>query len=264
MGAWRDGVAFYTDKVREFRSRRVDPDLTDHPAHLKRLLQDGVVMVPDFLPPDVVGAIIDETRANTDLLTTRSSERVVKRNARYLLIDPVDLVPSSRVFFDHPVVRGLARSYLSADAVPDRPALQLKADVGAQSVVDFFHIDEWRYLISAFLLLTDVGPDEGPMEYLVGSHRVRPWRLRKEREFYVYYDRAADGRYRNEESAYCGCLLPTEARRLREKYGFRSVSCTGRRGTLILFDNLGLHRARPLRRNTRLLLSSYWMLPPRR
>lgn len=99
------------------------------------------------------------------------------------------------------------------------------------------------------------------MIYLKRSHRPRPWRLRKEQEFYFYYDRAPGGEYANAESPYCGCYLPTEVRRLRERYGYESVTCTGRAGTLMVFDNLGLHRATPLRRNFRLLLSSYWMLP---
>jgi hypothetical protein len=99
------------------------------------------------------------------------------------------------------------------------------------------------------------------MVYLKGSHRLRPWRIRKEQEFYFYYDRDDAGEYANEESPYCGCYLPTEVRRLRERYSYEPVTCTGRAGTLMLFDNLGLHRASALRRNFRLLLSSYWMLP---
>ncbi|MGH3872922.1 MAG: hypothetical protein ACRDSR_15690 [Pseudonocardiaceae bacterium] len=69
------------------------------------------------------------------------------------------------------------------------------------------------------------------------------------------------GKYANKENPYCGCYLPPKVRRLRERYGYEPVTCTGRAGTLMLFDNLGLHRASLLRRNSRLLLSSYWMLP---
>lgn len=254
-------VGYYLAKARALRARRIDPTLTDHPATLAALRRDGVVIVEDFLTGEQIDTIVDEIHARTDLLSTRSGPRVIERNARYLLIDPTDLVPSSRVFFDHIVIRSLARAYLSHNAIPDRPAIQLKCNPGQASIVDFYHIDEWRHLVSAFLLLDDVGPTQAPMVYLKGSHRWRPWRLRKEQEFYRYYDRGDDGRYHNEESAYCGCVLPTDARRLRERHGYQQLECTGRKGALILFDNLGLHRASPLQAGQRLILSSYWMLP---
>jgi hypothetical protein len=256
-----DEVRFLAAKAREFRTRRVDVALTDHPEQLGVLRRDGIVFIEDFLSREAVARIIEEIRARTDLLTTRLSPDIVKRNARYLLIDPAERLPSTKVFFDSSVVSGLAKAYLSKDAVPDRPAVQLKADIGETSIVNFYHIDEWRYLISAFLFLTDIGHDEAPMEYLKGSHEWRPWRLRKEQEFYFYYDRDGAGTYANEESPYCGCYLPTDVRRLRERYGYERVLCTGRAGTLVLFDNLGLHRASALRANSRLILSSYWMLP---
>jgi hypothetical protein len=256
-----DDLRFYAAKVREIRRRQVDPTLTDHPEYLRALRNDGIVFVHNFLDSEAVGTILDEIHARTDLLTDRAFSDVVKRNARYLMIDPQVRLPSTQVFFQSSLVNGLARAYLSKDAILDRPALQLKTDIGESSIVDFYHIDEWRYIISAFLLLTDVGPDEAPMVYLKGSHRQRLWRLRKEKEFFLYYQRGANGKYLNEESAYCGCYLPTEARRLRERYGYQPVTCTGRAGTLIVFDNLGLHRATQLKKNYRLLLSGYWMLP---
>lgn len=261
MGRLKDEVRFYAAKAREFRARHVDPGLTDHPEYLSILRRDGIVFVEDFIGPGNIADIIEEIQERTGLMADRAPPDIVKRNARYLLIDPAARLPSTRVFFDSALVSGLARAYLSKDAVPDRPAVQLKADIGETSIVDFYHIDEWRYLISAFLLLTDVGPDEAPMVYLKGSHRLRPWRIRKEQEFYFYYDRDDAGEYANEESPYCGCYLPTEIRRLRERYGYEPVTCTGPAGTLMLFDNLGLHRASTLRRNFRLLLSIYWILP---
>lgn len=261
MSRLKDELRFYLAKARQFQARRVDPRLTNHPEYLSTLRRDGIMFVENFIGPERITAIIEEIQARTDLMTHRSSPDIVKRNARYMLVDPAARLPSTRVFFDSPLVSGLARAYLSRDAVPDRPAVQLKADIGETSIVDFYHIDEWRYLLSAFLLLTDVGTDEAPMVYLKGSHRPRPWRIRKEQEFYFYYDRNDAGKYANEESPYCGCFLPTEVRRLRERYGYEPVTCTGTAGTLMMFDNLGLHRASPLRKNSRLILSCYWMLP---
>lgn len=258
---WKRDIAFYVAKFRHSRSRRIDPSLTDHPELLQTLRRDGVVIVDAFLDGKQVQRIVDEIHVRTDLMTTRTFPGIVKRNARYLMLNPEKYLSSVAVFFDSTLVKGLARAYLSEHVVLDRPAVQLKAEVGQSSTVDFFHIDEWRYLISAFLFLTDVGPDQAPMIYLKGSHKQTLWRLRKEKEFFFYYRRRSDGQYLNEESPYCGCYLPTEAQWLRERYGFEALTCTGKAGTLLVFDNLGLHRSSVLKENYRLILSGYWMLP---
>jgi hypothetical protein len=259
--SWKQDFSFYAAKARHARGRRIDPSLTSRPDLLRALRRDGVIIVDGFLDEARVQRIVEEIRARTDLMTSRTAPNIVKRNARYLLLEPQKELPSVNAFFESDLVNGLARAYLSRRAVLDRPAVQLKVDVGQDSIVDFYHIDEWRYLLSAFLFLTDVGPNQAPMIYLKRSHRQSLWRLPKEKEFFFYYDRRPNGEYANEESAYCGCFLPTEARRLRERHGFEMITCTGQAGTLLMFDNLGLHRASVLRELHRLILSGYWMLP---
>lgn len=261
MSHLRDELAFYSAKLRQRRARRITPTLTEYPEHLATLRRDGIVMVPDFVSTDEIITILDEIATDTDLLTERTHPTIVKRNARYLLLEPQKALPATEAFFSNTTLSNLARAYLSPHAVPDRPAIQLKVDIAHNAIVDFFHIDEWRYLISAFLLLTDVGPDQAPLVYLKGSHRQRRWRIPKEKEFYFYYDRKPDGRYVNEESPYCGCYLPTDARRIQDRHGYEELTCTAPAGTLIVFDNQGLHRSTPLRSDRRLILSSYWMLP---
>jgi hypothetical protein len=253
---------FWRAKIGEIARRRISPSLTSHVEFLTILRRDGIVFVEDLLDPDQVRVIVEEIGTRTDLMAARRGSGIVKRNARYLLLDPQRHAPSTRIFFDHPLMNSLARAYLSPVAALDRPAVQLKVDIGETCIVDFFHIDEWRNLISGFLFLTDVGEDQAPMIYLKGSHRQSVWRIAKEREFFHYYHRGAEGEYGNDESAYCGCLLPPELRAICELHDYAPVLCTGRAGTLMLFDNLGLHRATPLKRGQRLLLSGYWMLPP--
>jgi len=261
MTSWKRELPFYIAKFHHLRQRKIEASLTNHPELLRILQRDGVLVVEDFLSRAEVQAIVDEIYLRTDLMTSRSSPNIVKRNARYLLLNPEKELQSVSVFFQSELVNGLARAYLSQRAALERPAVQLKVDIDQGSIVDFFHIDEWRSLISAFLFLTDVGPQQAPMIYLKGSHKQSVWRLEKEKEFFMYYERLQNGQYGTEESPYCGCYLPTEARRLRERYGFDELVCTGKAGTLLIFDNLGLHRASILRESYRLILSGYWMLP---
>lgn len=256
-------IKFALAKISLARRRQISPNLTADLHILGVLRRDGIAVIPHFLDQEKVRAIVEETRKNTDLLADAVHPDIVKRNARCLLLNPRKHVPSSTQAFDDGRVQDLAKAYLSPDAVPDREAIQVKTGTGEQSIVDLYHIDEWRPLISVFIYLTDVGADNAPMEYLVGSHHWSPWRIRLEQDFFEYYRKDANGQYANEESAYAGCILPTQASRLIERHKWRSMSCEGPAGTLVIFDNLGLHRARPLRAGERLLLSTYWQLPNR-
>jgi hypothetical protein len=261
MTTLADDMAFCRARLAFWNARKITPELTNARQTLRDLRKDGIAIVPDFARTDLIAQITDEVTGNTDLMTTAAGPDIVHRNARLLLLNPEKHVPATTALFDDPRIRSLAQAYLSPNAAPDRPAIQLKRDIGETSAIDFYHIDEWKPLLSTFIYLSHVGPDNAPMHYLRGSHRWRPWRFRREQDFFAYYRRGSDGAYLNEESRYAGCMLPTDVRRLRERYGWTNISCEGDPGTLVIFDNLGLHRSTPLTTGLRLLLSSYWQLP---
>lgn len=255
------GHRYYVDKLKQARKRRVRTTSGAFPDVVRSLRRDGVAFLPGFVDPATLASLMVEVSANKALFAGEVGGDIVERNGRYLWLEPErDLPRCAEAFFDSPRVRALCTDYLGDHAVPSRPAVQLKSKVGAQSIVDFFHIDEWRYLMSAFLFLEDIGDENAPMVYLKRSHKFRPWRIRKEQDFYYFYDRDQQGDYRNEESAYSGCVLPTDARRIVERYGYQEFRCTGPAASLLLFDNLGLHRATPLLAGRRLILSTYWTI----
>jgi len=254
-------LQFCRARMAHSRARRITPSLTENRSCLQELRRDGIAVVSGFISQETVDVIVQEIWDNTDLMTDALGSDIVHRNARLILQNPEKHAPSTAAVFQDHRLRDLAKAYLSPIAVPDRPAIQLKRGIGETSAVDFYHIDEWRPLMSIFVYLSHVGADNAPMQYLKGSHKWRPWRFRREQDFFAYYGRGADGGYVNEESPYAGCLLPTDVRRLRERYGWPVISCEGEAGTMVVFDNLGLHRATPLAAGSRLLLSSYWQLP---
>jgi hypothetical protein len=255
------GHNYYADKLRQLKRRRAGKKVPSSGA-LRVLERDGVVLLPGFVSGTTLRSLLQEVSANTSFLAGEVQGNVVERNGRFLWLNPERELPQCcEAFFDSPKIRTLCTGYLGRHAVPSRPAVQLKSRVDTRSIVDFFHIDEWRFLMSAFLFLEDVGDDTAPMIYMKRSHRFRLWRIRKEQDFYNYYRRDKDGEYANEESPYSGCVLPTDARRLAERHGYEEMRCTGPAGSLLLFDNLGLHRATPLLNGRRLILSTYWTIP---
>jgi hypothetical protein len=78
-----------------------------------------------------------------------------------------------------------------------------------------WHHDEKGKVIKAMILLTDVGPSDQRMDYIVGTNkRLNPW---------VIYQ---DSRFTNEQANKMGKIAP----------------CIGSAGTVILFDTNGIHR----------------------
>jgi hypothetical protein len=106
----------------------------------------------------------------------------------------------------------------------------------------------FSHQFKAILYLSDVGPDNGPFQYIKGSHRKEPL-VAAARSLGLSYQT-----YR----------FPTEQieRLERENVMPSPTTFTGRRGTLLLADTRGLHRGQPLRAGARLALTRYYF--PRR
>lgn len=218
---------------------------------LHTLRRDGVVVVPKFVPDDLAQRIADDLRSapspSTSDIDTRYASRVVPD------FDQVSQTASE--FFANQVLRDVAAAYVGPAAVPHRHLGRIDHEVGRTKLVDLYHFDEWRHKLKAMLYLNEVGPDQAPFVYLRGSHRFGLWRLPKEREYFDYYDLAADGNYTNEEADYCGHFFPPEVRRIKERHGLADLVCVGGPGTLVLFDSRGLHHSTPLRAGARYVAS---------
>ncbi|MFC0385510.1 phytanoyl-CoA dioxygenase family protein [Muricoccus vinaceus] len=94
--------------------------------------------------------------------------------------------------------------------------------------------DDWRFL-KLFVYLTDVGPEDGPHVYVLGSHKT-----------------AADLRAR-----------PFELGAAERAYGAGSIrTVTGRAGTTFLADTHGIHMGTPPRAMPRLILQVQYSLLP--
>ena len=119
--------------------------------------------------------------------------------------------------------------------------VEYKAKVGGRDPNVDYHIDHWKIRFKAFLLLDDVGPEQAPFVYVVGSHREEPWRKRQ------------DWRYQSREDE--GAIVnPEQVERIRRKYGFEERVVTGTAGDLILANTRGIHRGTVLEQGTRLHL----------
>ena len=247
-------VRFLPDRTRYFRkleTASADPALVPYLDTLKR---DGVAVVPDFLPVDVIA----EMRAAVpDLADFEESPE----GDRAFMYREADRLAAMRPFFHNAFVSGIARSYISRDAIPLRQTIGLKTVLGLVPTFEMnYHMDTWKHRLKAFLYLEDVGPDNAPTVYLKGSHRGR-WRYSTEARHFRHFRTDDRGFAGGEDVFYLGSFWPHEVAQLKRDYGYEDLVCTAKAGSLLLFDGRGLHRATPLRADRRLILISYWIHP---
>jgi hypothetical protein len=112
---------------------------------------------------------------------------------------------------------------------------------------DGWHRDAHGYQFKSILYLSDVSEENGPFEYLPGSHR--PWR--------AVLDTVLGGLPPPPNSRY----EPAMIERMVKDFGTRVRQYPASSGTLLLVNTAGMHRGRPLVGGTRYALTNYYYHP---
>lgn len=145
--------------------------------------RDGFVCVPGFLPEEAFAALRDQAmRFRGAARETAQGDTITRRIA----LDPRALraMPAVRALLRDRRWRGLIRYAGSADAEPlsyIQTILANRRDAPPDPQTAL-HADTFHPTVKAWLFLTDVAADEGPLTYVAGSHRLTPARLAWERE----------------------------------------------------------------------------------
>lgn len=224
-------------------------------AYVEALRREGVVLIPDLLPPSVVSAMRSAVPPLDDFTQSPEGDRA------YMYPD-AHQIPEMGAFFDHQLIAEISRSYLSKEATPLRRTIGLKVEVGhIQSFEINYHMDTWKQRLKVFLFLEDVTADTAPMVYLRGSHRGL-WRLWTEARIHRWYRTDERGFAAGGDDFYfLGSFWPHEVRQLKNDFGFTDLQCVGKAGTALVFDGRGLHHATPLKQGRRLILTNYFIHP---
>lgn len=220
---------------------------------LQALRRDGVWVKPSFFSREQTDAMARELRPLCEQLAKgeyKGRDKTFVEDGQYRLLNADRLSVAAQSFFYHPYFEKVGSLYAGTTLKPYLHMVELRNIIGLAAKTDFFHFDDWRYRFKAFLYLTDVGPENAPFTYLVGSHLNRSWRTEKEFEYYRLGKRGSYGIYQ-----------PAEAEVLKKDFGFEERVCTGPAGTLILTDTRGVHRGTTLNRDSRLLLATYFEIP---
>lgn len=216
-------------------------------AWVRTLRRDGIVVIPDFLSGDEIEALQGHLDAiDLEALPEGGYHKVMSRvwrSGRDFRLWHVDRVSEAvrdayaereifqqiaEAFYGVPGLRESTIYQRTYESHPDRWQRRL----GAQGL----HFDTIYSTLKIFLYLDDVPSECGPYCYVPGTQQLTSYgKFRKLWDFYLdiygLYDSEAFAAYYSDEE--------------EERYGLRSrlKEVTGKKGTLILTNTRGLHRA---------------------
>jgi hypothetical protein len=217
--------------------------------------RDGFVVRPGFLPDTAFQALRDTLRNLRLTLRERCEGDTILRK---IAVTPALLreLPALRHLLDHQDWRALIAYAGARDSAPGvhLQSVQQQAASGAQDPQTFLHADTFHPTVKAWLYLTDVPAQDGPLSYVPGSHRLTPERLAWEQRMSLQAHLAEDedtrdGSFRIGETDLAALGLPPP----------RPLPVAA--NTLIVADTFGFHaRARSTRRSLRV---EVWGVGPR-
>ncbi|WP_294389577.1 phytanoyl-CoA dioxygenase family protein [uncultured Sphingomonas sp.] len=230
-------------------------------ARLRRLIgaedaaafaRDGFVRVPDFLAAEAFVALRDQVMAR------RAPAREMVQGdtvTRRMALDPAALkaMPAAAALMADRRFQGLIRYVGSYDAAPTCyiQTILSHRHAAPPDPQTNLHVDTFHPTVKAWLFLTDVAEDEGPLTYVPGSHRRDAARMAWERQRSLevmdgddFLAQRGSLRIRREELAGLGLPDP--------------VAFAVRANTLVVADTGGFHARGPsVRPSTRVEIWAY-------
>lgn len=215
-------------------------------ANLAELHRDGVSTLPGYWSADKC----EQARGELDRLL-RDYPGCIRRfsgDADQRMFGVETVSELCRSFHEDPLLRGVGECE-GGLALYNLVTLGARIDgsAGNRGSGDGWHRDAFGYQFKAIIYLNDVDDDNGPFEYLVGSHR--PWRA-------------------GLDSVLGRLPPPPESRIARETVEdltarglVRPRRFTGKAGTVILANTAGVHWGAPLRSGHRYALTNYYYFP---
>ncbi len=201
--------------------------------YVDRLRRDGMVTIENFLPSDVFDAVCEESRA---LMDDESMVQKRMHGPTHYDIAVLNRIPAERrsaigKFYADPRLKGLLecaerRSFEMECAHRCIERVRQGEETTEGDPETELHSDIFFSTHKAWLYLTDVRPQDGPLVYVPGSHRLSRVQAR---EIYRH-----------------SCAPDTPSRRIRQeeldRLGLAETVLECPRNTLVVADVCGYHR----------------------
>ena len=227
------------------------------PGQFESLRRDGFIVIPEFLPSDMFAALREEVEAavqhaavhfpfsGNDRCGFQPKQPFAGGFDRYdggtlnrfIHIDPA-LMPSAAAVSRDSRFSAASRQVIGLPMDPGKLDIYLTVHGEEDRTPDLqkdLHRDTFFRALKFWLFLRPVNREDGPFEYVPGSHRLNPARLRWEQataEAAITHGRQPDvsGSFRIDEEQLEQLGLPAP----------KAVTCAA--NTLVLADVFGFHR----------------------
>jgi hypothetical protein len=232
------------------RVRRRAPSVRADPvdATVRELQRVGFCVLPEFITRQRCAELVARIEAGMTRYSSFVQVDAANADRRLFGLDAVD-EEIRQAAFDPRALGALERYQGTSSYEGFALCAKLTATPGNIGSGQGWHRDSAAFMqTKCMIYLTDVAPDNGPFQYVVGSHRP----LDVVRCAGRYGFAVNKHRFGNDEMAE---LLATEPTRVRE--------LTAPAGTAIVFDSRGLHRGAPIVAGERYAITTYlWFNQP--
>lgn len=220
--------------------------------HLDLLERDGFVVIENFLPEAALAELDEEIALIEQLPTERFNNLTFGKNylsKLFMVSKRTEYTAFGRHIRDNAFIYDLARGLARRERT-FKPHVQLqwvyKPDPTAPyedfEYNSYLHVDRHYPFLKAFFYLRDVGLDCAPYTFVRGSHKFNWARLRFEYELGVRQSTAGHHGEINLEQKNRDKVMEELASELRNRLALEEVPIVGKKNTLIVSNNQGLHR----------------------
>lgn len=134
---------------------------------LENFVTDGYLILPGFFAPAEVGQL------NREIDQLLREGAVDFNYTKRKIMESHQVSPQARAFFHDRRLLELLGFLLGRDVIPFQ-SINFIEGSEQRAHSDFIHMstEPQGYLIAAWIALEDIGPDQGPLVYYPGSHRL--------------------------------------------------------------------------------------------
>lgn len=238
------------DPVITRKYRRRHPVQKEIEKYVSELDREGFVVIDNFFDSQTLEEIIQESNqivARVASQKIRKEDLTLAPSGSYRLhMSDSYSAKMERLFFSSPFLESLGRYYFGGQLVKKYNLFQVSYPLqpGMSEFGTAFHFDHEMRTLKAFLYVSDVDHENGPLIYCPRSKHIAYDKLKKMSLMYLLDN--SDATFYTAE----------EAQKL--KLGKQAISITGKKGTLVLVDTRGYHKAGPITKGQREVFVAYF------
>lgn len=252
---WQVIRVLFFNLIHRFGSYRVREEAQ---PHAKKLEEEGVLIIENFLPPEVFSEIQREYQKEVEKheMVPLASKYVIPAGGK-TRVGLVHFFPEEGTrlrelldthFIQHPLLRELGAVVVRHEIPSFRPPqIFMNKKVGDEhpdlNSDMYYHADVSYPGVKGYLYLTDVGEDNGAFRFAKGTHKLTLkrlwWDYRKSIEHAKNRARVKNRAILGDETGRSWhCMTREEEKR----EGIEGTSMVGKPNSLVMFNVMGFHR----------------------